>query len=188
MENARFQQAIEKIDAANAEDPTGMATIHSERRTQWMHKLKGDSASEALLLAARAQHIRRWQIPRSAYPDGRTGYLNWRAALQRFHAEQTAEILRETGYDDEMIERVRALIQKKRLKLDPETQALEDALCLVFLETQFADFAKKEGDKIGNIIRKTWRKMSPQGQALALQLSLSAEERAIIEEAVANDE
>ena len=184
MGNDRFQQAIAKIDAANAEDPSGLATTHAERRMHWIQQLQGGSASEALRLAARAQHIRRWQVPRSSYPDGRTGYLNWRDALQRFHAEQTAEILRETGYDDETIERVQALIQKKRLKLDPETQALEDALCLVFLETQFTEFAKKEGEKIGNIIRKTWRKMSPQGQELALQLPLSEEDRAIIEGAV----
>jgi hypothetical protein len=92
--------------------------------------------------------------------------------------------LKEVGYDSVLIERVKQLILKNRLKLDPEVQLLEDALCLVFLETQFSDFAKKEADKIIGIVRKTWRKMSPQGQQAALSLPLAAEDRAIIEEAL----
>jgi hypothetical protein len=189
----RFTQAIAKIDAANAADPNLMEVngekrpqevVHAERRTEWVQRLANDNASEELLLAARAQHIRRWEIPRDTYPRDRDGYLRWRNDLKNFHAETTAEILREAGYDEATIERVKTLIQKKRLKLDPEVQALEDALCLVFLETQFSDFAQKEGDKIGDIVRKTWRKMSPQGQALALALPLSNEDRAIVEAAL----
>ena len=194
IETARFNQAIAKIDAANSQDPHRLEVndqkrpleiVHAERRTAWIRRLVGDEASEALLLAARAQHIRRWEIPRETYPRDRAGYLQWRQELKQFHAEKTAEILQDVGYDAAMIERVKDLILKKRLKLDPEVQALEDALCLVFLEEQFSEFAQKEADKIVDIVRKTWRKMSPQGQQFALSLPLAVEDRAIIERALA---
>lgn len=189
MRSEKFEKAIAAIDAVNAQDPNlvevdgqqrPLELVHAERRTAWIGQLAGEAASEALLLAARAQHLRRWEIPRDRYPHDREGYLQWRNELKSFHAEQTAEILQEAGYGAELIDRVRQLILKKRLKLDPEVQALEDALCLVFLETQFSDFAKKEAGKIEDIVRKTWRKMSPQGQQAALSLPLSAEDRAII--------
>jgi hypothetical protein len=195
MSNKRFQQALEKIDAANAKDPNlidvngqkrPLEVVHAERRTEWIRQLVGGSASEALFLAARAQHIRRWAIPRDTYPRDRLGYLKWRTDLKKFHAQKTAEILAEVGYNDEMIERVKDLIMKKRLKQDPEVQALEDTLCLVFLEQQFSEFAQKESDKIVDIVRKTWRKMSPAGQQLALQLPLADEDRAIIEQALSH--
>lgn len=194
MNTTRFDQAIAKIDAANAQDPNlilvnglprPLEVVHAERRTAWIHQLVGGTASEALLLAARAQHLRRWEIPRETYPRDRVGYLQWRQDLKQFHAEKTAAILHEVGYDTATIERVRDLILKKRLKLDPEVQALEDSLCLVFLEEQFSDFAKKEPDKIEEIVAKTWRKMSPQGQQFALALPMTAADRAIIEQALA---
>lgn len=194
IETARFNQAIAKIDAANAQDPhllevndqkRPLEIVHAERRTAWIRRLVGDEASAALLLAARAQHMRRWEIPRETYPRDRAGYLQWRQELKQFHAEKTAEILQDVGYDAAMIERVKDLVLKKRLKLDPEVQALEDALCLVFLEEQFSEFAQKEANKIVDIVRKTWRKMSPQGQQFALSLPLAAEDRAIIERALA---
>ncbi|HEX9925741.1 MAG TPA: DUF4202 domain-containing protein [Anaerolineae bacterium] len=193
MTNQRFNDAIQKIDAANTQDPNlldidgqkrPLELVHAEHRTTWVHKLAGDGASEALLLAARAQHIRRWEIPRSDYPHGREGYLKWRQDLKRFHAAKTSAILQEVGYDDDTVKRVKDLILKKRLKLDPEVQALEDALCLVFLEQQFSEFAQKEADKIVDIVHKTWRKMSPQGQHFALQLPFTPEDQAIIEEAL----
>jgi hypothetical protein len=193
MNQERFQHAIKKIDAANAADPNSLEVnsqkrplevVHAERRTAWIRQLVGE-ASEALLLAARAQHIRRWEIPRDRYPRNRIGYLKWRTDLKKFHAEKTAEILAEVGYDEEMIARVKDLILKKHLKTDPEVQALEDALCLVFLEKQFSEFAQKEADKIVDIVRKTWRKMSPQGQQLALGLPLTNDDQAIIEQALA---
>jgi hypothetical protein len=194
IDTVRFNQAIAKIDAANAQDPHRLEVngqkrpleiVHAERRTAWIRRLVGDEASAALLLAARAQHIRRWEIPRETYPRDRAGYLKWRQELKQFHAEKTAEILQEIGYDMAMIKRVKDLILKKRLKLDPEVQALEDALCLVFLEEQFSEFAQKEADKIVDIVRKTWRKMSPRGQQFALTLPLVAKDRAIIEQALA---
>ena len=191
----KLKQAIEKIDAANANDPNLMEDdgqmrpielVHAERRTDWLHKLVGN-ASDELLLAARGQHIRRWEIPRDSYPRDRASYLKWRNDLKKFHAEKTTEIMKEVGYDDTAVDRVTSLILKKRLKLDADVQALEDSLCLVFLETQFTDFAKQESDKIANILRKTWRKMSPQGQQFALQLPMSDEDRQIVESALAGE-
>lgn len=194
MDHQKFNRAIAQIDAANAADPNlledngqlrPLELVHAERRSEWIERLAGDDASEALRLAARAQHIRRWEIPRDRYSRDRAGYLAWRNDLKTFHAEQTAEILQQVGYGDELIERVKTLILKKRLKLDPEVQALEDSLCLVFLETQFSEFAKKEADKIVDIVRKSWRKMSPRGRHFALQLPMSNADRAIVEAALA---
>ncbi len=193
MNTTRFDQAIAKIDTANAQNPhllpingppRPLEVVHAERRTAWIRQLMGEAVSEALLLAARAQHLRRWEIPRETYPRDRVGYLQWRQDLKQFHAEKAAEILREVGYDTALIERVQDLILKKRLKLDPEVQALEDSLCLVFLEDQFSEFAKKEPDKIEGIVAKTWRKMSPQSRQFALALPMSVEDRAIIEQAL----
>jgi len=104
--------------------------------------------------------------------------------LKKFHAATTAEILQAVGYDEAFIKRVESLILKRRLKLDAEVQALEDALCLVFLETQFADFAKQEADKIVGIVQKTWRKMSAKGQQFALELPLSDDAKAVIGQAL----
>jgi hypothetical protein len=193
MPNTKLEQALKKIDAANSADPNQLTingqphpleVAHAERRSEWIQRLAGDSASEALQVAARAQHLRRWEMPRDSYPRDRAGYLKWRSNLKQFHAAKTAEILAEVGYEADFIERVSSLILKKRLKLDPEVQTLEDALCLVFLETQFSDFSKKEADKIVNIVRKTWQKMSPQGQQFALSLPMNDEDRAIIEQAL----
>ncbi len=189
----RFAQAIAGFDAANAEDPhlervegerQPKELAYARRMTAWLAKMAPD-ASEALQLAARSQHIRRWEIPRSDYPLGREGYNQWRRALYRFHAETAGRILRAVGYDDETIERVQTLLQKKRLKLDPEVQLLEDVICVVFLEHYFADFSQQhEPEKVIDIVRKTWRKMSPQGHAAALTLELSPAAAALVKEAL----
>ena len=115
----------------------------------------------------------------------RVGYLKWRTDLKKFHAEETAVIMQKIGYEEEPIGRVKELISKKQLKQDPDVQTLEDALCLVFLETQFSEFAQKEADKIISIVQKTWKKMSAKGHQLALQLPLTATDLAIVEEALA---
>jgi hypothetical protein len=194
MSEELLKQVIVKIDAALAQDPNLMeiddqlqpvAVVHAKKRSAWVDVLAGKAASEALQIAARAQHIRRWEIPRDSYPRDRIGYLKWRTDLQQFHAAKTAEIMQAFGYDEAAISRVKALMTKKRLKQDPEVQILEDALCLVFLETQFSQFAQNEPDKITNILQKTWKKMSPQGQQLALQLPMDEAARAIIERALA---
>src|SRR5690606_23738600 len=104
----------------------------AEMMTRWVARLSPD-ASEALHLAARAHHIRRWEVPRNTYPEGRQGYLQWRSDLHGVHAGHAAAILREHGYDEAMIDRVGAIISKRGLRRDPEVQVFEDALSLVFL-------------------------------------------------------
>lgn len=186
--------AISRIDAANAEDPNrslvdGQPVPHelhyARRMTQWLERLE-PGASDALRLAVRCQHLRRWMIPRSQYPMTRAGYHRWRADLGRFHAEKAAEILGGVGYDGATVARVQSLVRKEGLKTDPETQTLEDAACLVFLEDEFGDFAARhDEEKIVNILVRTWGKMSQRGRAAALALDLPAPQRALIEKALA---
>jgi len=127
----------------------------------------------------------RWSIPREDYPKDRAGYLKWRTTLYDFHAEKAAEILRNVGYDDATIARVRSLIRKEKLKADPEMQLLEDVICLVFLENYFAEFAADhDEEKLVRILRRTWAKMSPRGHAAALKLELPERERKLIERAL----
>lgn len=163
----KFHQAIEKIDAANAQDPNQenldgetfpKEILYSQRMTKWLEKLDPD-ASEALRLAARSQHICRWEIPRTEFPEGREGYHQWRTTLYQFHADKATEILQSVGYDEATIAQVQKLLMKKQLKLDPEVQMLEDVVCLVFLENYFADFSQKhDEEKIVHILRRTWKK------------------------------
>lgn len=177
-----FDQAVAAIDAANAEDPASVTVggearpaelLYGERMSEVLHDLH-PGATEALRLAARAQHIRRWTVPRASYPMDRTGYLRWRTDLKRKHAEMAAEIMRTTGYGDDEIKRVGALIRKERLKQDAEAQALEDVACIVFLKHYIDEFAAKhDDDKLISILRKTWVKMSPHGHAASLKLDLS---------------
>ena len=141
-------------------------------------------ASEVLLLASRCQHICRWMVPRNTEPMGREGYLRWRAGLKKFHAEKSAEILREVGYGDSVIERVQSLNLKKNLKTDPDCQVLEDALCLVFLKYQFDVLIENtDREKIVRIVQKTWKKMSKAGHVAALKISYSAEAQLVLSEA-----
>src|SRR5437667_231208 len=136
MDSARFQEAIARIDAANAADPRGYELPYSQKVSAWIVKLSPD-AGEALRLAARAQHICRWTIPRESYPAGRIPYLKWREDLKQFHAKKAGEILQAVGYDDATVVRVQDLIRKRNFPRDPEGRVLEDALCLTFLESQF---------------------------------------------------
>lgn len=161
--------------------------VYAERLNGWVLKL-APNASEALRLAARCQHLRRWMIPRGRYPLTRSGYLEWRTTLKQFHADQAAVVLREVGYPESIIARVRELNLKRNLASDPEMQVLEDALCLVFLEWQFGALARKMDEaKTVNALRKSWRKMSPSARAEALQLNYDAHERALIARALEED-
>ncbi len=190
----RFAAAIAAFDDANRADPNLVdfagekvpkELLYARRMTVWLIRLASD-ASEALRLAVRAQHIRRWESARTGYPGGRAGYLKWRSDLSRFHARVAGEILESVGYDAETIARVQALLRKQRLKRDPEAQTLEDVACLVFLENYFADFSKDHDPaKVVDILRKTWAKMSPSGHAAALELDLAADARALLDEALA---
>jgi hypothetical protein len=190
----RFARAIEAIDAANAADPHRILIrgverpkelAHAELVTEWVERLQPDAA-EPLLLAARAHHLRRWTIPRSRYPEGRSGYLRWRKALHEQHAREVAEILTEAGYDDATTARVQDLVGKRGLGRDEEMQVLEDALCLVFAETQLLDLAQRVDDeKMVDVIRKTLVKMSSRAIDLAAGLDLPAEARALLTRALA---
>ena len=162
--------------------------LYAQRMTHWLDRLAPE-ASEPLRLAARSQHLCRWQIPRQQYPMDRAGYYRWRTRLYAFHAEKAGTILRQVGYDAATIARVEELLRKLRIKSDPEMQLLENVICLVFLENYFADFSRQHDEaKLITILQKTWRKMSPRGQQAALQLPLSVEARALVEKALAGAE
>jgi len=189
----RFEDALRLIDAANSEDPNTESfegedypkeLLYSMRMTKWLETIE-PQASEALRLAVRSQHIRRWEIPRSEYPLDRKGYHQWRTRLYDYHGEKAAEILEKVGYDEETISRVRKLLKKKGLKSNPETQTLEDVACLVFLESYFWDFSRlHDEEKIIGILRKTWVKMSARGQEAARELSLNAGAEALLNKAL----
>lgn len=193
MDKARFQHLIERIDQLNSQDPNhevveGVAhpreLVYSKRLTDWVLRLN-PTASEALRIAARGQHLCRWTIPRDRYERNRQGYLRWREVLKKFHADTVAALMREAGYPEDAMQRVRALILKKQFETDTEAQTLEDALCLVFLETQLRELCEKTTtDKMQDIIRKTWRKMSPRGRTAALQLPLGDAEKAVLSQAL----
>lgn len=197
MTSDRFQAAIDAIDAANADDPNRTAVdgrevaaeiVYGQRMTAALERLYPD-ASELLRLAARGQHIRRWTVPRQDYPEGRAGYLKWRSDLKDFHADTVAAILADCGYGPEEIARTRSLTRKERLKRDAETQALEDAACMVFLEHHFVDFAAKHDEaRLIDIVAKTWRKMSPRAHAAALALDLPPETETIVSKALGGAE
>ena len=158
--------------------------LYAQRLTDWVLRLAPD-ASEALRLAARCQHICRWEIPRDSYPMTRAGYLKWRADLKKFHAEKSGAILREVGYDDETIRRVQDLNLKKKFPNDSETRVLEDALCLVFLEFQLADLAAKTAeDKTINALQKSWAKMTEAARAEALKLNYGEREKTLLQRAL----
>ncbi|MCY3824929.1 MAG: DUF4202 domain-containing protein [Nitrospinae bacterium] len=193
-QSTRFKDALRLIDEANSEDPNienfegenyPKELLYSMRMTKWLETIE-PQASEALRLAVRSQHIRRWEIPRSEYPRDRKGYHQWRTRLYDYHGEKAAEILDGVGYDEETIARVRMLLKKQGLKSNPETQTLEDVACLVFLESYFWDFSQLyDEEKIIDILRKTWAKMSARGQEAARELSLNAGAEALLNKALA---
>jgi hypothetical protein len=189
VDPVRFEAAIRRFDEENSRDPNmepvdgsprPRELVHALWLTEWVLRLAPD-ASETLRLAARCQHLCRWTIPRDAYPLTRPGYLQWRAELKKFHAQKAGEILREAGYEEDTIRHVQELNLKKNFPSDPESRVLEDALCLVFLERQFADLAGKTSEnKVINALQKSWRKMSPAGQAAALKLNYHPREQALL--------
>lgn len=182
----RFDAAIAAFDAANAEDPNRdegqpKELLYARRMSAMLARFAPD-APEAVRLAARAQHLQRWKTPRTSYPADRQGYLQWRSGLYRFHAETAGRILRENGYDAETTERVQAAVGKKALKLNADTQLLEDTADLVFLEHYLAGFMARHADysegKWLDILRKTWQKMSPGAREFVLAGKVSPPETA----------
>jgi hypothetical protein len=192
---SRFDDAIRRFDEANAEDPIletvageelPRELIYSRRMSAWLDRFAPD-APETVKLAARAQHIRRWEVPRDTYLEGRAGYLKWRTDLYKRHGDIAAGILQDVGYDDETMARVRTLLRKRGLKTDPDVQLMEDVICLVFLQHYFHDFAQKhDEEKLISIVQKTWKKMTEKAHGAALQLDYAPEDLALIQKALQN--
>jgi hypothetical protein len=188
-----FARARTLIDTAHAADPTrapdGRAAelVYGERIEAWVARLVPD-ASPALRLAARAQHLERWLTPRSTFPDGKAGYLTWRRSLYTKQAERARALAVEAGVPEPEAADIATWVSKTSLKTNTGSQALEDAACLVFLENEIGAFAAQHADypreKFIDILRKTWRKMSPGAQQAALALSLPPAIAALVRDAV----
>ena len=185
----RFEATIKAIDQANSEDPhvvlvgekeISKELLYSQRMTETLFQYDGEP-QEALQLAARGQHIRRWTIPRGEYPMDRKGYLQWRTKLKLMHASLMEEIMATNGYDTEIIKQVKLLINKNKLKTDLASQQLEDVVCLVFLKHYFTDFLQKhDDDKVISILQKTWQKMTEKGRNQALQIAFDGKAAELI--------
>jgi hypothetical protein len=193
MKPTRFETAIALIDKANSKDintfeVAGMdypkELLYSQRMSRKLLQFNPD-ASKALQIAARAQHICRWKIARNEYAMDRVGYLKWRETLKKMHADLTVDILVKVGYDEQFIDRVKAIILKKLIKKNEESQILEDTICLVFLDYYFEEFASKHDDeKIIDILKKTWVKMSDKGHEAALKIPFSHKSLTLVKQAI----
>lgn len=192
----RLEAVMAAIDSANSDDPRATVVdgqsrpyeiVYAERMTARLAVLY-PQASEVLRIAARAQHIRRWDIPRGRYPEGRDGYNAWRKACREHHGEVVGKIMIAQGYEADDVAQVVKLIKKEQLKKDPESQALENVVDVVFVEHYFEDFIGKysayDDDKIIDIVGKTLRKMSPKGHQAALALDLPERTRRLVLAAV----
>ncbi len=192
----RFDRAIVAIDAGNADDPNVVTirghtgpkeVLHAELVSDWVVRLRPD-AGEALRLAARGHHFRRWTVPRASAPAGRAGYLRWRKARMEDQARELGEVLTAAGYDDATVQRVQSLVRKENLSTDGDVQALEDALCLVFLETQLADVAARlEPATLTRVLARTAQKMSDAGRAAIADVPLDPGARDLLDAALARD-
>lgn len=193
MKPTRFETAIALIDIQNAEDVNTYKVadidypkelLYSQRMSRKLLQFNPD-ASKALQIAARAQHLCRWKIPRDEYPMDRVGYLKWRETLKKMHADLTADILKQVGFDDQFTDRVKAIILKKLIKKNEESQTLEDTICLVFLDYYFEEFSAKHHDeKVIDILKKTWIKMSDKGHEAALKIPFSDKSMALVKQAI----
>jgi hypothetical protein len=188
--SVRYEAAVATIDAANAADPNTvvvrgrsapLALTHGQLAAEWIGQLV-DDPDEVLLLAARAHHLRRWEVRRDSYPLGRSGYLRWRKDQKARHARDIAELLTGLGYEPTEIERIEQLVRRDSVD---GAQAVEDAACLVFIETQLGSFsARMDHDRMIEVIRKTARKMSPRGLELVGSIALTPAEQALLAEAL----
>ena len=193
IQSEKFKEAINLFDEANKNDPNKEVyqgqeypkeLLYAQRMTERLNSFD-ENAGEALQLSVRCQHIQRWEIPRDQYDMNRVGYLKWRNDLKLFHADRAGEIMKSVGYDDDTIDTVKFLLQKKQLKKNEMTQTLEDVICLVFLEYYFERFAEKyDEEKLIDILRKTWNKMSDNGQKAAQLLNLSDRSTQLVSKAL----
>ncbi|WP_373496857.1 DUF4202 domain-containing protein [Aquiflexum sp.] len=195
MSQDRFHDTIAEIDRLNAQDPNmenkdgksiPKELLYGQRMSTMLLEFD-QNASETLKIAARGQHIQRWTIPRDSYPMDRKGYLMWRTELKKIHGKLVSSIMEKYGYPPEDIQHVDYLINKRRLKTDPETQCLEDVVCLVFLKYYFGEFIAKhaeEEEKIIDIIQKTWKKMSDKGHEAALKMGHSDKALELVQKAL----
>ncbi|KAF1350549.1 hypothetical protein EJ07DRAFT_159479 [Lizonia empirigonia] len=194
MTSESYEKALAAIEAAHALDPNKI-TINDEEVPYELHyaqkctsylEKRAPDAPDHLRLAIRAQHFRRWEVPRDTFPMTRVGYHAWRTHLKKRQAELVTSICEESGYPSEFSQRVGALMRKEDLKQDEETQVLEDVACLVFLDDQFEAFEKEhDEDKIIKILQKTWGKMTEKGHELALQIPMSGRPQELITKALA---
>jgi hypothetical protein len=185
----KMEKAFALFDAYNQRDPNKLDREGVEVPAEYFYALQlfrwvlqlEPAAGEPLLLASRCQHIGRWEVPRSQYPAGKAGYLNWRTGLAKFHAEKAGQMLEKAGYDADMRSAVGSILLKEGLRVNPDMQVMENALCLVFLEFQYEDFLLLHPEeKIIRILKKTWAKMSAPGQEAALGLHFSEKGGALI--------
>jgi hypothetical protein len=187
-----LNNVLDKIDAINATDPNMERVDDQEQPKELVYGQRMSAAlqaygeaSELLQIAARAQHIKRWAIPRKDYPMDRKGYLKWRTQLKIFHGNLIAEIMGSEGYTENQIKRVKDLLMKKNLQTDTEVQILEDVICLVFLHYYIDAFAiGKTEEKLIDILKKTWIKMSEKGHTLAQKLPLSVTVQSLLQKAL----
>ena len=188
-----YDLAAAEIDVANSADPqvisvrgadVPLALAHGRLAVEWIRRMHPD-AEDTWLLAARAHHLRRWAVSRSTYPEGKAGYLRWRKDQKARHATEVAAILVDAGYEASAVQRVQALIRRDGLGSDPGAQAMEDAACLVFLETQLADMVHRfDIPHLHDVLRRTARKMSPAALALVADVPLTDSERNLLAEAL----
>ncbi len=183
-----IERTFDAIDRVNADDPNlidgePLAMVQGQRATHWLAQL-GIEPSTELEVAARAHHVERWKLARTDYPDGRSGYLRWRRDNKAHQAARGVELCAESGLVIDA-ERLTALLLRRELQTDPETQALEDVACIVFVETQFEPVVDRLGhDKSVDVVAKTLRKMSVDAIALAAGLELTPDTHAVLIAAV----
>lgn len=164
--SSTYKSAINLISEAVRTDPKKIsekmtdAQFYSEKMAEEIRNLE-QSIDEHIDIAARCQHLFRWEIPRSSYPMNKTGYYQWRKYLYEYQAEKTGILLKEAGYNNYLIEKCCSLIRKKDLGKSHETQLIEDTACIVFVKYYLNDFIPKHSkDKLIDILRKTTLKMS----------------------------
>ncbi len=186
----QLKEIFKDIDQYNSFDPNHefyqgrefpREQLYGVRMTEKLNEFHPE-APIPVQIAARGQHVGRWEIPRQSYPMNKVGYFQWRNELKVYHSKILENILIKHNADNDLIERVKYLIQKKNLKNDPDTQTLEDVICLVFLEYYLEEFAGKHPDeKVIDILTKTWRKMSEKAHEAALKINYNEKLMPLIE-------